>query len=204
MFSIIIPGIDLVAIALLTLGLFYPRHKRGDLVVAYLALNIGVMAVAIALSTAVVTAGLGLGIFGVLSIIRLRSMELDQHEIAYYFSALALGLIGGLGEPLGWVAPGLMAAIVLVIALADSPKTLGKFAIQTVVLDHAATSSEALRQELEEVVGGRVISYTIRRRDLVNDLTEVGVRYCEQAGYGSVAHDQALTATESVGVKVAS
>ena len=43
------------------------------------------------------TVGLGLGLFGVLSIIRLRSDELGQHEIAYYFAALAIGLIGGLG-----------------------------------------------------------------------------------------------------------
>ena len=37
-----------------------------------------------------------LGLFGVLSIIRLRSEELAQHEVAYYFAALALGLLGGL------------------------------------------------------------------------------------------------------------
>ena len=54
------------------------------------------LAVSSALSASEVGAGLGLGLFGVLSIIRLRSSELDQHEIAYYFSALALGLLGGL------------------------------------------------------------------------------------------------------------
>ena len=31
-----------------------------------------------------------------LSIIRLRSEELAQHEVAYYFAALALGLLSGL------------------------------------------------------------------------------------------------------------
>ncbi|MEU4242707.1 DUF4956 domain-containing protein [Actinoplanes sp. NPDC026619] len=35
----------------------------------------------------------GLALFGVLSIIRLRSTELDQHEVAYFFSALALGTV---------------------------------------------------------------------------------------------------------------
>lgn len=46
------------------------------------------------MATSSVNARLGLGLFGVLSIIRLRSEELAQHEIAYYFAALALGLIG--------------------------------------------------------------------------------------------------------------
>ena len=52
------------------------------------------------LGSTTVGAGLGLGLFGVLSIIRLRSNEIAQHEIAYYFAALALGLLAGLsGTP---------------------------------------------------------------------------------------------------------
>ena len=87
-------AIDLVAISLLTFGLYFPRHRRRDLVVAYLGVNVGVLAVSAALSTTTVGAGLGLGLFGVLSIIRLRSTELAQTEVAFYFAALALGLLG--------------------------------------------------------------------------------------------------------------
>src|SRR4051794_30958791 len=84
---------DLVAIGLLTFGVYFPRHRRRDLVISYVGINAGVLAVSAALASSTVTAGLGLGLFGVLSIIRLRSNELDQHEVAYYFSALALGLL---------------------------------------------------------------------------------------------------------------
>ena len=76
-------AIDLVAVSLLVFGLYFPRHRRRDLVVAYLGVNVGVLAVAGSLSSSTVGAGLGLGLFGVLSIIRLRSTELDQHEVAY-------------------------------------------------------------------------------------------------------------------------
>ena len=88
---------DLVAITLLVFAMFVPRHGRRDMVVSFLVVNIAVFAVAAALSVSTVAAGLGLGLFGVLSIIRLRSEELGQHEVAYYFAALALGLLGGLG-----------------------------------------------------------------------------------------------------------
>ena len=90
---------DWVAIGLLVFALYFPRHRRRDLVVAFLVVNIGVLAVAGVLSTTAVAAGVGLGLFGVLSIIRLRSTELEQHEVAYYFSALALGLLAGLSPP---------------------------------------------------------------------------------------------------------
>ena len=82
---------DLLAVSILVFALYFPRHRRRDLIVAFLGVNVGVMAVSAVLSTGTVGAGLGLGLFGVLSIIRLRSSELGQHEIAYYFSALALG-----------------------------------------------------------------------------------------------------------------
>jgi hypothetical protein len=65
--------VDLVAICVLVFGLFLPRHQRPELIVAFLTVNIGVLAVTSALSSSTVGAGLGLGLFGILSIIRLRS-----------------------------------------------------------------------------------------------------------------------------------
>ncbi|MCI1262981.1 MAG: DUF4956 domain-containing protein, partial [Tetrasphaera jenkinsii] len=94
---------NVLAILVLVFGLYFPRHRRRDLVAAYLGVNIGVMAVASALLDSAVSAGLGLGLFGVLSIIRLRSDELAQHEVAYYFSALSLGLLSGLSVGAAWV-----------------------------------------------------------------------------------------------------
>jgi hypothetical protein len=70
--------VDLVAICVLVFGLFLPRHQRPELIIAFLTVNIGVLAVTWALSNSTVGAGLGLGLFGILSIIRLRSEELTQ------------------------------------------------------------------------------------------------------------------------------
>src|SRR3954463_3035718 len=85
-------AVDLVAIGVLTFGIYFPRHRRRDLVVAFLGVNVGVLAVSMILGSTAIGAGLGLGLFGVLSIIRLRSREIEQHEVAYYFASLALGL----------------------------------------------------------------------------------------------------------------
>nr|WP_123306651.1 DUF4956 domain-containing protein [Cellulomonas sp. PhB143] len=173
-------GADLVAIAVLTFGIYFPRHRRRDLVVAYLGLNVGVLAVAGALSSSSVGAGVGLGLFGVLSIIRLRSSEIAQHEVAYYFAALALGLLGGLGALGGvpaWLAPVLMAAIVLALYVGDHPRLYGRYRSQSIVLDVAITDERALTAHLEALLGARVRSMTVRRVDLVDDTTIVDVRY---------------------------
>ncbi|TPW98293.1 DUF4956 domain-containing protein, partial [Schumannella luteola] len=147
---------DLVGIALLVFALYFPRHRRRDLVVAFLTVNVGVLAVSIVLGTSAVGLGIGLGLFGVLSIIRLRSSEIEQHEVAYYFAALALGLVGGLGSATPWVSLGLMALVVLVLAVGDSRLVLRRYRQQLVRLDKAYPDETALRAALERTLGARV------------------------------------------------
>lgn len=170
-------ALDLLAITILTFGLYFPRHRRRDLVVSYLGVNVGVLAVAEAFTSSAITAGLGLGLFGVLSIIRLRSFELDQQEVAYYFVSLALGVLGGVPISPDWLAPALMAALLGVVAIGDHPRLFGRYRFQTVNLDQAYTDETALLQRLEQMLGARVHQISVRRVDLVSDTTLVDVRF---------------------------
>ena len=168
---------DLIALAVLVGALYAPRHSRKDLMAAYIGVNVGVLAVTLLLSTASVAAGLGLGLFGVLSIIRLRSTELAQHEVAYFFAALALGLLGGIQTaPIGMVAS-LMATVVAALWIGDHPALMRRNRHQVIVLDHAITNETALMAHLEHTLGGQVRSVEVQRLDLVNDTTIVDVRF---------------------------
>ncbi|MDM8084541.1 DUF4956 domain-containing protein [Cellulomonas cellasea] len=178
--------VDLIAISILTFGLYFPRHRRRDLVVAYLGVNVGVLAVAGALAQSTVGAGLGLGLFGVLSIIRLRSTELEQHEVAYYFSALALGLLGGLAAGAPGLSIALMALILVVLAVGDHPRLFRQYRHQVVVLDVALADEAALIAHLEGLLGARVHRVSVQRLDLVNDTTCVEVRYAAAGMPGRV------------------
>ncbi|MBO0611092.1 DUF4956 domain-containing protein [Myceligenerans salitolerans] len=179
MSSLMLYAVDLVAVVVLVLALYFPRHRRRDLVVAYLLVNVGVLAVSSALASSTVAAGLGLGLFGVLSIIRLRSLELEQHEVAYYFAALALGLLGGLGSTTGWLGLAGSVLVVGVMAVADHPRFLARVSHETrsVMLDGALTDHLALVARLETLLGGTVHAVSVRKLDLVNDTTLVDVRF---------------------------
>ena len=170
-------AIDLVAIAILSLGLYFPRHRRKDMVVAYLVANIGVLSVAYVLSSSTIAAGLGLGLFGILSIIRLRSSELDQAEVAYYFAALALGLLAGLSVGTGWTTPVLMAVILGALYVGDHPELFGSYRVNSVTLDTAHTDERTLIEDLEARLHARVYRVKVRKVDLVSDTTVVEVRY---------------------------
>jgi hypothetical protein len=170
-------GADLAAIILLTFAVYFPRHHRRDLVAAFLTVNIGVLAAATVLGSSSIGAGLGLGLFGVLSIIRLRSGEIAQVDLAYYFAALALGLLAGLGSSVGPITYALMALVVAALVVGDHPRLLRRYRQQTVRLGAAFTDENALRAHLEILLDARVVNVGIKHLDVVNDTTLAEVRY---------------------------
>jgi hypothetical protein len=170
-------AIDIAAALVLVFGLYFPRHRRRDLVVSFLGINLAVLAVTQALASAEISAGLGLGLFGVLSIIRLRSAEMEQSEIAYFFVALTLGLLGGFAVDPAWLTPVLMATLLLGVFVADHPRVFGSYRQQVVMLEHAYPDERQLRARLEELLGATVHRVHVRKLDLVEDTTTVDVRY---------------------------
>ena len=169
-------ALDVVAIAILTFGLYFPRHRRRSMVVSFLTVNIAVVAVTIALAETSIDMGIGLGLFGILSIIRLRSSELDQHEVAYYFAALALGLLAGLGNAMGWLTPLLMAAILGALYLGDHPMVFPLYRRHNMVLDRAFTDDREVARHLEQRLGATIHRIRVKKVDFVNNTTSIEVR----------------------------
>ncbi|MBN9211761.1 MAG: DUF4956 domain-containing protein [Microbacterium sp. 71-36] len=184
--ALLLAATDLVAAVVLS-AVYFHRHRRRDLVVAFLGVNVGVLAVATVLGTAEVALGLGLGLFGVLSIIRLRSSEISQREVAYYFAALAVGLICGLPHTDLATPLLLVGLIVAVLAIADHPRLLSRARHQTVHLDRAIADETELRAELGRLLGGEVTAMTVQQLDLVDDTTLVDVRYRVRPGAAPTA-----------------
>jgi hypothetical protein len=177
-------AIDIAAISILTFAMYFPRHRRRELVLALLSINVGVLGVTQALASAEVSAGLGLGLFGVLSIIRLRSAEMDQGEVAYYFAALALGILGGFPVTPEWVSPALMAAILVAVFVGDHPALFRRYRTSLVTLDHAYANESDMHARLSQLLGSKIHRTNVLKLDLVNDLTVVDVRHELTAGIG--------------------
>jgi hypothetical protein len=177
--AIVVTGLvmDLVAIVVLAYGLFYRRHHRRDLLFAYVALNMGIFAVVSLLLVQRVDIAVGFGLFGVLSIIRLRSSELTQQEIAYYFVAIALGLVNGIAATWPLTALALDAVLLTVMYVADHPALLGRTRHQIVTLDVVHADPDLLRADLESRLRAKVLQHVVTQVDYVRDVTVVDVRY---------------------------
>lgn len=168
---------DLVVILVMAFAIYFPRYRRKDLVLSFIVLNVGVLAVSVALESAEVGIGVGFGLFGVLSIIRLRSFELEQQEIAYYFAALALGLINGVIVHPAWMSPTLSVVILVVLFAVDHPAVSPRTRHQSMRLGEAFTDEPRLIAHLEETLGVEVTYLLIKKVDFVNDTTNIEIRY---------------------------
>jgi hypothetical protein len=186
-------AIDLVAIAALAYGVYYRRHRRQDLVVIFAMFNVGLVLALVVITAGNVSAGVGFGLFAVLSIVRLRSEPFTNAELAYFFLALVIGLVNGIdiGDPAP--AAALSALAVAAAAVIDHPRLLRRTHALEVTLETIPLGDEALRRHLEERLGARVTECRVLEIDYVRETTRVAVR-CLGAPLTPPAPDAALHA----------
>jgi hypothetical protein len=170
-------GLDLVAIAALVYGLFYPRHRRMDLVVVYALFNIGLFLALLVIAGGELSMGVGFGLFAVLSIVRLRSEPFSNRELAYFFVALVLALVCAID--LGSLAfAGMLAAVALLAAWAiDHPRLSTPTRRLEVMLELVFSDDDALCRHLEERMNASVREFSVLEIDYVRETTRVEVRY---------------------------
>ena len=167
---------DVIAIFVLSGFLYFRRHWRADLLLAYVALNIGIFVTMALLTQVKVDIAVGFGLFAILSIVRLRSGAVTQQEVAYYFLALVLGLVNGLGVPDRVLAIGMNLVLLLTMWAFDRTKLREQAERMDVKLEGVYTNSAALRAELERQLGRRVGYYEITEVDLIRSHMLVDVR----------------------------
>ena len=171
-------AIDLVAITVLAYGIYFRRHQRRDLTLGFLGVNIGLFAVATFIANGNISVGFGIGLFALLSVIRLRSTQITQEEIGYYFIALVLGLVNGVSPEDSWGRTAILNVLLVgVMFVADHPRVLSHIERRVVVLDDVHKHDDALRIDLERKLGHQVTRVHVLDIDYVHGHTKVDVRY---------------------------
>ncbi len=169
--------VDVVAIFLLAYVLYFRRHRRADLLLAYVSLNIGIFVAMSLLSKVRVDIALGFGLFAILSIIRLRSTSVTQQEVAYYFVALVMGLVNGLDIDDRRLVVAVNVLLLATMAIVDSRPLRDRARRMDVHLDVIHSDDAALVADLERRLGGTVVRHDVNDIDYVRETMVVDVRY---------------------------
>ncbi|MDT7579122.1 MAG: hypothetical protein QOK35_386 [Pseudonocardiales bacterium] len=170
-------GIDIVAIFVLAYVLYFRRHRRADLLLAYVSLNIGIFMVMQLLGSVRVDVALGFGLFAILSIIRLRSTSVTQQEVAYYFVALVLGLANGLNLDSRPLIVVVNVVLLLTMFAVDSQPLRDRARRLDITLDTVHTDEAALVADLERRLGGTVMHHEVNEIDHTRGTMLVDVRF---------------------------
>jgi hypothetical protein len=169
--------VNIAAIFLLAYVLYFRRHRRADLLLAYVALNIGIFVAISLLTTVRVDIALGFGLFAILSIIRLRSTSVTQQEVAYYFVALVLGLVNGMDIPDRRLVVMINVLLLGAMAIVDSKGLRERTRRMDVHLDVVHADDASLVADLERRLGGTVLHHEVNDVDYGRQTMLVDVRY---------------------------
>ena len=185
---------DLVAISVLLYAIYYRRHRRRDLLMACISFNVALFLVVTVLAHGPTEVGLaaGIGLFGAVSLIRLRSEELSYIEVAYFFSALALALINGFGldnHLTSILLNGILLATVYAVDRVDPGHNVRRIRL---VLDAVYDDETLLRAELERRLGADIVEITVREIDFVRETTQLEARYSPREARPAVSTPVAL------------
>ena len=187
-------GLDVLSMLLLVGVLYRRRAAAPEMTLVFTALNIGLFAAVSAIGSGEFPTGIGFGLFGLLSLVRLRSAAFTLKDVAYTFVALILALVNGLPERNFALVVALDAVLLVAIWLTDESRVTRPTRIVRLTLDRALTDQDAVTEQVRERMGMEPVGLTIDDVDFVRDTTRVRVRVAVDDTWWAWADAQAVTA----------
>lgn len=179
-------GLDVLAMIALVQVLYRRRPSAPEMALVLATLNVGLFCAVQAIGSGEFSTGVGFGLFGLLSLVRLRSAAFSLREMAYTFASLVLGLVNGLaGVPPLAV---LLLDLLLLVAIAVTDAGTGARTSRTmrVTLDQVFPDLTSAAAAVESRTGVRPIGIAVTEVDYVRETTRVWVRYEVDPALGSV------------------
>lgn len=170
-------GVDVFALLVLV-GLLYRRRQSAPAMpLVFAALNMGLFAALTAISAGSFKAGIGFGLFGLLSLVRLRSAAFTLKDVAYTFIALVLALVTGLEQRELWLVAFLSALLLVVVWVTDDSRSEPATRVMRLTMDHLVLDPAVAQAELALQLTAPILSVVIDDVDFVRETTRVSVRY---------------------------
>ena len=177
-------GLDVLSMLVLVGWLYRRRSAAPEMALLLSALNIGLFAAVVAIGTGSFPTGVGFGLFGLLSLVRLRSAAFTLKDMAYTFVALVLGLVNGLPERNIGVVVFLDLILLVVIWMTDETRVGTTSRVMRLTLDSVVTDLAEVRAEVVRRVGVEPQAVSVVDVDFVRETTRVMVRHAVGESWG--------------------
>ncbi|MEV7976362.1 DUF4956 domain-containing protein [Streptomyces sp. NPDC086519] len=171
-------GLDVIALLILVGWLYRRRPSVPAMPLVLAALNTGLFAAMSTISAGKFPAGVGFGLFGILSLVRLRSAAFTLRDVAYTFVALVIALCTGLPQRQTWLVVALDVVVLLAVLVVDDP-TAYEPPTRTVrlTLDRIYPDPAVIAADVAFRFGQAPLSVVVDEVDYVRETTRVLARY---------------------------
>ncbi|MFJ6831810.1 DUF4956 domain-containing protein [Streptomyces sp. NPDC091209] len=187
-------ALDVIALLILVGWLYRRRRSAQEMPLVLTALNIGLFAAMSAISAGKFPTGVGFGLFGILSLVRLRSAAFTLRDVAYTFAALVIALCNGLPQRASWLAIALDIVVLVAVLLVDDPRTYNPTRVVKLTLDRTYADQADILWDVAARFGRVPLAVEVDEVDYVRETTRVAARFPVDPGQPAQATEiSALT-----------
>ena len=194
--------INLVVTLIIIDRLYYPKSKRRDFYFTFMLISIAIFFIVFFMIFVLeemkgkTSLGIGIGLFGIFSIMRYRTDAMPVREMTYLFVIIALSLVNAISEGVPMVELVITNVIFLVAVwfFEWRLKVLPSKLIQYDKIDLIKPECKAeLIADLEQRLGLDIVQVEVGAVDFIRDMAMVKIRYRGKRSDGDVADSLKLS-----------
>ena len=174
--------------------LYFKKAKRRDFFFTFMIISVAIFFLVylmMGMDRGKATMGVGLGLFGIFSIMRYRTDAMPVREMTYLFVVVCLSVVHAMADTLGVNAAGVMIGtplvelmvidVIVIMSIVIFERSLKVQASKLVQYDRIdlikPERREELKADLEARLGLKVVSVRVGAVDFLRDMTVLRVYY---------------------------
>ena len=194
--------INMAVVGIIIDRLYYPKSKRRDFYFTFMLISIAIFFIVFFMIFVLeemkgkTSLGIGIGLFGIFSIMRYRTDAMPVREMTYLFVIIALSLVNAISEgvPMVELAITNMIFLVAVWFFEWRLKVLPSKLIQYDKIDLIKPECKAeLIADLEQRLGLDIVQVEVGAVDFIRDMAMVKIRYRGKRSDGDVSDNLKLS-----------
>ena len=194
--------INIVVVGIIIDRLYYPKSKRRDFYFTFMLISIAIFFIVFFMIFVLeemkgkTSLGIGIGLFGIFSIMRYRTDAMPVREMTYLFVIIALSLVNAISEGVPMIELGI-TNIIFILAVWFCEwrlKVLPSKIIQYDKMELIQPDRKAdLIADLEQRLGLKIIQVEVGAIDFTRDMAMVKIRYVGKRTDGDISHTLKLS-----------
>ena len=194
--------INIVVVGIIIDRLYYPKSKRRDFYFTFMLISIAIFFIVFFMIFVLeemkgkTSLGIGIGLFGIFSIMRYRTDTMPVREMTYLFVIIALSLVNAISEGVPMIELAITNLIFFVAVwfcewrLKVLPSKIIQYDKMELIQPERKNE---LIADLERRLGLEIVQVEVGAIDFIRDMAMVKVRYRGKRTDGDISHELKLS-----------